>query len=68
MTEPSRKFEIVLSEPIYQLMRTKLKLVYSNQEIREGGIDQLIEDFIHDAIRDDLLGWFPNEEKGVLKP
>ena len=68
MAKPTRKFEIVLSEPVYKLMKTKAHLVFSNQEIRETGIDQIIGDFIWDAIRDDLVDWFPNEATGVLKP
>lgn len=66
--EPTRKFEIELSEPWYKLMRVKAKLVFSNQEIRETGIDSVIEGFIYDAIRDDLLVWFPEEKDQALKP
>jgi len=68
MPEPTRLFEIVLTEPTYKLMVSKAKSVYSSQEIRETGIDQIIADFICDAIRDDLLKWFPDEAKGALKP
>ena len=68
MPEPTRTFEITLPEPVYKLMKAKAKMVYSNQEIRETGIDQIIEDFIWDAIRDDLLLYFPDETQGVLKP
>jgi hypothetical protein len=68
MPEPTRLFEIVLTEPVYKLMVSKAKSVFSNQEIRETGIDQIITDFICDAIRDDLLHWFPDEVKGALKP
>jgi hypothetical protein len=68
MSEPTRKFEIELSEPWYKLMKAKAKHVYSNQEIREEGIDQIVESFIYDAIRDDLLHWFPDEKDKALKP
>jgi len=68
MAEPTRIFEVVLTEPTYKLMVSKAKTIFSSQEIRETGIDQIIMDFICDAIRDDLLKWFPDEAQGALKP